>query len=59
MRSPWNLINHARQTMRIVALFTLLTLMLAGCETVGGFGQDVEAGGEAISDLSNDVQDDL
>lgn len=45
--------------MRPAALLILLTLMLAGCETVGGFGQDVETGGEAITDLSNEVEDDL
>ena len=45
--------------MRIAALFTLLMLALAGCETVGGFGQDVEQGGEAITDLSNEVQGEL
>ena len=45
--------------MRSVSLILLLSLALAGCETVGGFGQDVEAGGEAITDLSNEVQSDL
>jgi predicted small secreted protein len=31
-------------------------LALAGCETVGGFGQDVENTGEFISEESNEVQ---
>ena len=29
---------------------------LAGCETVGGFGQDVEETGEFITEESNEVQ---
>ncbi|MEL6467830.1 MAG: entericidin A/B family lipoprotein [Pseudomonadota bacterium] len=41
-------------------LFALLSILaLAACETAEGFGQDVQAGGEAISDVANDVQDDL
>ncbi len=40
-----------------VALIAFLGL--AACETVEGFGQDVEAGGEAIQDASNEVQEDL
>lgn len=39
------------------ALLALLTL--AGCETVGGFGQDVEQTGELISEESNEVQADM
>ena len=34
-------------------------LGLAACETVGGLGQDIQAGGQAIEDTSNDVQNDL
>ncbi|MEO0745197.1 MAG: entericidin A/B family lipoprotein [Pseudomonadota bacterium] len=41
-------------------IFALLSVLaLAACETADGFGQDVEAGGEAISDVSNDVQQSL
>jgi len=37
----------------------LSALVLAGCETVEGFGRDVEAGGEAISESANEVQNDV
>ncbi len=41
-------------------LFSMIALAtLAGCETVGGFGQDVENTGEAISQESNEVQADM
>lgn len=29
-------------------LFTLVTLLIAGCNTLRGVGQDIEKGGEAI-----------
>lgn len=45
--------------MRWTAFLTFLVTALAGCETVGGFGQDVEAGGEAIQETSNEVQADM
>lgn len=44
-------------TLRILAICSILGL--AACETVDGFGQDVEAGGEAISNASQNVQNDL
>lgn len=34
-------------------------LGLAACQTVEGFGEDVEAGGRVIQDTSDDVQDDI
>lgn len=34
-------------------------LALAGCETVQGFGRDVQTGGEAITDTSQEVQSDM
>ncbi|WP_299046322.1 entericidin A/B family lipoprotein [uncultured Tateyamaria sp.] len=43
--------------LHILALFSVLAL--AACETADGFGRDVQAGGEAISDVSNDVQQEL
>jgi len=43
---------------RIGVLMLLMTI-LAGCETIGGFGRDVEAGGEAIQGASDDVQGEL
>ena len=42
---------------RIAALAALVAA--AGCNTVGGFGEDVEAGGEAISDTAQDVERDI
>ena len=43
---------------RIIALLSVVAA-LAACETVEGFGQDVEAGGEAIQQSAAEVQDDL
>lgn len=43
--------------LHLLAFFSVL--ILTACETADGFGQDVEAGGEAISDVSNDVQQDF
>lgn len=42
--------------MRFVSIAILSLFTLAACETVEGFGEDVQNGGEAISDASNDVQ---
>ena len=36
------------------ALFA--ALLLAGCNTIGGFGQDVEEGGSAIQDTAQDAE---
>jgi entericidin B len=38
---------------------TILALLaaLAACETVEGFGEDVEAGGEAIQQSADEVQE--
>lgn len=41
-------------------LFAIVfTLTLAGCNTVRGVGQDVEAAGDAIGDLADDAEDEL
>ncbi len=40
-------------------LLLLSPLFLAACETADGFGRDVQSGGEAISNVSNEVQDEL
>lgn len=34
-------------------------LGLAACQTIEGLGQDVESGGEAIQDASNEVQSEI
>jgi predicted small secreted protein len=33
--------------------------LLAACNTVSGFGEDLSSGGEAISDTAQDVEQDL
>jgi predicted small secreted protein len=43
---------------RVSTLFLLLAV-LAGCETVEGFGRDVESGGEAIQDSAAEVEQGL
>jgi predicted small secreted protein len=46
--------------MRIRSVCLAIALFgLAACETVEGFGEDVEAGGRVIQDTSDDVQDDI
>jgi len=42
-----------------VALSVLLFAGLAACNTVEGAGQDVEAGGEAISDTARDAEQEM
>lgn len=37
----------------------LLLGLLAACNTIEGAGQDIEAGGQAISETSREVQDDI
>ena len=37
----------------------IMIFALAACQTVEGFGEDVEAGGQVIQDTSNEVQDDI
>ncbi len=45
-------------------LLVLLTLAVAGgaltaCNTIGGAGEDIKAGGDAISDTADDVKDQM
>mgnify|MGYP006299761511 CR=1 FL=1 len=45
---------------RLLRLLAPLALIaLAGCNTVSGLGQDVEAGGEAIQEGSEEVEQEL
>ncbi|MFW5661989.1 MAG: entericidin A/B family lipoprotein [Oceanicaulis sp.] len=37
----------------IATLFSVLFLALGGCNTIGGFGQDVEDTGEAIENTAD------
>lgn len=47
--------------MDLIKLFAivLLTGSVAACNTMEGAGEDVEAGGEAVSEGARDVQDEL
>lgn len=42
-----------------LVLMTLLltTSALTACNTIGGAGEDIKAGGDAISDTADDVKD--
>jgi entericidin B len=49
---------------RAGSLFALLfiaalLLALGGCNTISGMGEDVEAGGEAMSDTAEDVEEEM
>jgi predicted small secreted protein len=44
--------------LRIPLVATTL-LALAGCNTIGGFGEDVSTGGEAISDTAQDAENEI
>jgi predicted small secreted protein len=41
-----------------VCLLLLTAFAASGCNTTRGFGQDVEAAGDAIEDKAEEVQDD-
>ena len=46
--------------MKTQMLFAALAVaMLASCNTVRGVGQDVQAGGAAVEEAAEEVQDDL
>jgi predicted small secreted protein len=41
----------------LIGLVMLLSIgLLIGCNTIDGAGQDIERGGEAVSDAAKDVQ---
>jgi predicted small secreted protein len=41
----------------ILALGALLSVGVAGCNTVEGAGEDIEAAGDGISDTARDAKD--
>jgi predicted small secreted protein len=41
----------------LLGLFMMLAL--AGCNTMGGLGEDTSAAGEAMSDTADDVEEDM
>lgn len=43
--------------LRLAVLPVLLAL--AGCNTIGGFGEDMQAGGRAVEGTAQDVEDDM
>ncbi len=44
--------------MKVYSLAILMaSLLMAGCNTIKGMGQDVESGGEEIQDASDHVKD--
>lgn len=44
--------------MKFVAAFVAL-LALAACNTLSGAGEDIQAGGEAITDTAEEIQSEL
>lgn len=40
----------------VLTVVLALSAALAGCNTMRGFGRDVERGGERVQDASTDVQ---
>ncbi|MGM0584916.1 MAG: entericidin A/B family lipoprotein [Pseudomonadota bacterium] len=50
-------------TLKPTALLKLaavaILLAVAGCNTISGFGEDVQSGGRAVEDTADDVQDDM
>jgi len=47
--------------LRLLSLVLLLgaAVALGGCNTIAGFGEDVEATGDAVSDTAEDVEEDM
>ncbi len=47
--------------MTTIKTFALLTILAAttACNTIDGAGQDISAGGDAVSDAAQEVQNDL
>ncbi len=50
--------NHEEKKMRVIQglIAAGLLALLAACNTVGGMGQDLQEGGEAISDTAQDTE---
>jgi predicted small secreted protein len=44
---------------RWIVAFILSFAFLAGCNTMKGVGEDVEAGGRAVGDAAEDVEDEI
>ncbi len=42
-----------------IAGFALFTTLLAACNTIKGAGEDIEAGGEVVQDVADDVKEEI
>jgi entericidin B len=70
-QNPWNRqaarnltqsVQHGATAMTRLtpaAILAFLLLSLAACNTIAGAGQDIEAGGQAITNTAEDVQEEL
>lgn len=45
------------KTALLASLLSLSAILIAGCNTTGGFGQDVEATGEAIEEAAEETRE--
>lgn len=43
----------------LIAFLITSTMYLSGCNTIHGMGEDIEAGGEKISETADNVKDDM
>lgn len=50
--------NNAKRLFSLLCI-TFVMNGLTACNTVEGFGKDVEAAGEAIDDTADDVKDEM
>jgi entericidin B len=51
------LVEQVTMMKKLIGLVMLLSIgLLIGCNTIQGAGQDIERGGEAVSDTAKDVQ---
>ena len=51
-----NLINIEGKPMKILGMLLLTTILLSGCNTVSGIGQDMRKAGDALDSSSNKVK---
>ncbi|WP_366658338.1 entericidin A/B family lipoprotein [Fodinicurvata sp. EGI_FJ10296] len=54
-----SLTRSRAQSAMAVAAILIGSFALSACETMQGFGRDVQSGGEAVEDSSEDVQRDM
>jgi predicted small secreted protein len=49
--------NPLLRLLLMLAAVLMLQLTLAGCNTISGMGQDIEAAGDAIEDQAEETKD--